>query len=132
MRLVWCYVVIVLGTLGVLAVLSSRSAPQATSEAWGHAIVVTVFAVLLPVRTRAARRGRPGALRAVGIIAGVIAVVNLVEAAVPHVFPGWMRVEMVAIAVLMLAILVSVVHGHRTRRASGVVARGSEADESIR
>ena len=119
MRLVVCYVVIVLGTLAVLAVLSSHGSPQATPEGWGHAIVVSVFAVLLPLRGRAAMRGRAGALRAVGIIAVVLAAVNVVEAAVPHAFPVWMRVEMVGIAVLMGAILGSVVLA--AKRASGVV-----------
>jgi hypothetical protein len=31
-------------------------------------------------------------------------VVNVVEAALPGVFPGWMRAEMVAIAALMLVV----------------------------
>lgn len=116
-RLVAAYVAVVVGTLVVLAVLSSHSSRQATPEAWGHAVVVSVFAVLLPVRARAARRGRAGALRAVGIIAGVLAVVNVVEAALPDAFPGWMRVEMVGIAVLMGAILVSVAQDRRGRGA---------------
>lgn len=122
-RLVWCYVVIVLATLGVLSVLSSIGSTQATSEAWGHAILVGVFAVVLPVRMGASRRRRAGALRAVGIIAGVLIVVNGVEAVIPHLFPVWMRVEMVGTAMLMGAILISVVQGSRTdRRAGGTAA----------
>jgi hypothetical protein len=37
-------------------------------------------------------------------------VVNAVEAALPHAFPGWMRIEMVVIAVLM-ALLIGLLTG---------------------
>lgn len=121
-RLVASYVAVVVVTLGVLIGLSSAGSAQATSEAWGHAIVVGVFALLLPVRVCAARRGRAGAFTAVGIIAGVLAIVNVVEAVIPHAFPDWMRVEMVAIALLMGAILVFVVRARREEQRSGVVA----------
>lgn len=97
------YVLIVVGTVIALVVLSSTSPALATDEAWGHAVVVAVFAVLLPIRLRAARRDR-GAVRAVAIIAGVLVAVNVVEAALPGVFPDWMRVEMVLIAALMLVL----------------------------
>lgn len=100
---VGAYVLIVVGTVIALVVLGSTAPALATDEAWGHAVVVAVFAVLLPVRLRAARRDR-GAVRAVAIIAGVLAVVNVVEAALPGVFPDWMRVEMVLIAALMLVL----------------------------
>jgi uncharacterized membrane protein len=60
-----------------------------------------VFAVLLLVRLRAARRGDRRAHTAVGVIAVALVVVNVVEALVPGFFPGWMRIEMVGIAVLM-------------------------------
>jgi hypothetical protein len=94
-RLVTTYVVLVAATLVALVVLSLADSDQATSEAWVHAVIVAVFAVLLPVRLRA------GALGPVAIIAGVLAVVNLVEAVLPGIFPVWMRVEMVVFFVLM-------------------------------
>jgi hypothetical protein len=102
------YVVIALGTVVALAVLAAAAPAQATSEAWGHAVIVAVFAVLLPLRYRAARSGKPGAVRAVGIVAAVLLVVNVVEAALPGAFPVWMRIEMVVIAVLMAALVLAV------------------------
>lgn len=98
------YVVVALGTVLALVVTASSAPTWATDEAWGHAVVAAVIAVLLPLRLRAARRGSGRALGAVTVIAGVLVVVNLVEAALPGVFPSWMRVEMVAIAALMLAL----------------------------
>lgn len=106
--LVGSYVVVVALTIAGLAVLSAIGSRQATSDAWGHAVIVAVFAVLLPVRLRAAKRGSVRAVRAVGIIAVVLLVVNLVEAAIPNLFPGWMRIEMIGIAVLMAALAVSI------------------------
>jgi hypothetical protein len=88
--------------------MTSAAPGQATREAWGHAVVVTVFAVVLPLRLSSARSGNPRAVRALGIIAAVLLVVNLVEAALPGAFPGWMRVEMVATAALMAALVVLV------------------------
>jgi len=89
--LVGSYAVIVLGTVVALAVLTGVAPRWAPPEAWGHAVVVAVFAALLPLRWRAARRGSARARRAVRIIAAVLLVVNLVEAFVPA-FPLWMRV----------------------------------------
>jgi len=99
-------VVLAAGTIVALITLEGAARHLATKEAWGHAVIVLVFAVLLPLRLRAARRGRADALRALAIIASALLVVNAVEAALPHAFPGWMRVEMVVIAVLM-AVLIS-------------------------
>jgi hypothetical protein len=115
-RLLVVYVLIVVGTLAALGILSGVAPKQATSDAWVHAIIVAVFAVVLPVRARAAARGDVGALRAVGIIAAVLFTVNVVEAVLPGLFPGWMRGEMVGIAALMAAVALTVV---RERRRSG-------------
>lgn len=101
--LVTTYVVITVATLVVLAVLSATAPALATGEAWGHAVIVGVFAVLLPLRLRSARRGGRGALTAVVVIASVLALVNVVEAFLPA-FPGWMRGEMVVIAALMVGV----------------------------
>lgn len=111
--LVGVYVAVVALTVVLLAVLAELAPAQATSEAWGHAVVVAVFAVLLSLRLRSARRGRVGALRAVGIISAVLLVVNLVEALIPGLFPGWMRLEMVGIAVLMGGVVLSVTQERR-------------------
>lgn len=115
-QLVALYVVVALGTLVALAVLAGTAPRLATDEAWGHALIVAVFAVVLPLRTRAAARGSVSGLRALTIIGVVLLVVNVVEAALPGVFPAWMRVEMVAIAVMMLALAILSV---RVRRDAG-------------
>lgn len=99
-RLIFGYIVVVVVTIAALAVLSVVAPSEATPDAWGHAIVVGIFAVVLPLRLRAARRGSEGARRAVGIIAIVLVVVNVVEALIPGFVPMWMRAEMGGIAVL--------------------------------
>ncbi len=112
-QLVALYVVVVLATIAALAVLSRSGSDQANADAWVHTAIVAVFAVLLPVRLRAARRGSHGAAVRVGIIAAVLVVVNVVEALIPGLFPMWMRIEMVGIAVLMAAVTVLVARGRR-------------------
>ncbi|WP_406146413.1 hypothetical protein [Streptomyces sp. NBC_01012] len=114
-RLVAGYVVVVLGTLAALAVLAVVTPRLATSEAWGHTVIVAVFAVVLPLRTRAALRGSPSGLRALTVIGCVLLVVNLVEAALPGAFPVWMRVEMLVIAAMMLALAVLSARAQRSR-----------------
>lgn len=104
---VTAYVVVVVATLVVLASMSATGSDQASSAAWGHAVVVAIFAVLLPMRLRAARRGSDRAIGAIAIIATVLFIVNVVEALLPDGFPRWMRMEMAGIAALMGAIAVS-------------------------
>ncbi|MFJ4434640.1 hypothetical protein [Streptomyces sp. NPDC088923] len=111
--LVGVYAAAMVGTIVVLAVMASMAPEEATDEAWGHALIVMFFAILLLVRLRSARSGSTRAVRALGIIATAVLVVNLVEAALPGVFPGWMRVEMMAIALWMSVLLILV------RRAAG-------------
>ncbi|UNS97902.1 hypothetical protein MMF93_16540 [Streptomyces tubbatahanensis] len=106
--LVGVYAAAMVGTVAALVVMASTAPKQATDEAWGHALVVTFFAILLLVRLRSARSGSTRAVRALGIIATAMLVVNLVEAALPGLFPGWMRVEMVAIALWMSVLLILV------------------------
>src|SRR4051794_14252085 len=118
---VWTYVAIALGTITVLALLSAVAPRQATQEAWVHAVIVAVFAVVLPLRLRAARAGSVEGLRAVGLISAVLFLVNVVEAMLPGLFPLWMRVQMVGVAVLMLAVVLLVV---RERRAGHASPRG--------
>jgi len=110
------YVAIVLGTIAALAVLSVTAPHQVTNDAWGHAVIVAVFAVVLPLRLRAARSGSLGALRAVGIISAVLLLVNVIEASIPGLFPLWMRVEMIGIAVIMAMVIALVV---RERQGGG-------------
>ena len=103
------YVVVVLATVAALIVLSVVSPDRATPDAWVHAVIVAVFAAVLPLRWRAAARGSVAALRAVGLIAAALFLVNVVEAMWPGLFPVWMRIEMIGIAALMLAVVLSVV-----------------------
>ena len=106
---VWTYVAVALGTIAALAVLSVVAPYQATQAAWVHAVIVAVLAVVLPLRLRAARAGSLRGLRAVGLISAVLFLVNVVEAVLPGLFPVWMRVEMIGIAVLMLVVILLVV-----------------------
>lgn len=100
------YVALTVSTLVALVVMSALAPGLATHEAWGHAVIVAIFAILLPVRMRAAQRGSGRALRATMVIAVVLFAVNVVEAALPRAFPAWMRIEMAATA-LMMALLIS-------------------------
>jgi hypothetical protein len=103
-RLIFSYIFVVILTVVALAIFSVVAPAEATPDAWGHAIVVAIFAVVLPLRLRAARRGSRRALTAVGIIAIVLVVVNVVEALIPNFVPVWMRAEMGGIAVLTVFI----------------------------
>lgn len=103
------YLTVVVATLVGLTVLSFTAADQATSNAWGHAIVVSVFAVVLPLRLRSAQTGRRSAIRAVGLIASVLLLVNIVEALLPGFVPFWMRVQMGVVAALMLVVVLEVI-----------------------
>ncbi|MGH3425359.1 MAG: hypothetical protein ACRDO8_11550 [Nocardioidaceae bacterium] len=114
-RAVGAYVVVALGTVPALAVLSVAAPDLATPEAWGHAVIVGVLAIVLVFRAWAARNGSAAGLRAVTIIGCVLLVVNLVEAALPGAFPSWMRVEMLVIAALMLTLLVLTVRARPLR-----------------
>lgn len=116
------YASLTVATVVALVVLSGAAPDLATDEAWGHALIVLVFAVLLPLRMRAARKGSTRALRAVTVIALVLLVVNLVEAALPHAFPVWMRLEMVAVALLtalLAGLTTGLVHPSRRGAAAG-------------
>jgi hypothetical protein len=112
------YVAIAAGTVAALGILSATAPHLATREAWVHAVIVAVFAVVLPLRLRAARAGRPGALRAVAIISAVLFGVNVIEAMIPGLFPLWMRAEMIGIAAVMAAVILLVV---RERAGAGEV-----------
>ncbi|MFE4330001.1 hypothetical protein ACFRQM_11170 [Streptomyces sp. NPDC056831] len=115
-QLVTAYVSVALGTLVALAVLAVAAPHLATDEAWGHAVIVAVFAIVLPVRTRAALKGSPSGLRALTIIGCVLLVVNLVEATLPGVFPAWMRGEMLVIAAMMLTLAILSIRVRRNSR----------------
>ena len=95
------YVALTAATLLTLVLLSLVAPDLATDHAWGHAIIVVVFAVLLPLRLRAARQGKRSGLRAVGVISATLLAVNMVEGVLPSFFPTWMRAEMFCVAALM-------------------------------
>lgn len=103
------YLAVVVATLVGLVILSFTASPLATSNAWGHAIVVSVFAIVLPLRLRSAQTGRRSAIRAVGLIATVLFLVNIVEALIPGFVPVWMRAEMYVVAALMLVVVLEVI-----------------------
>ena len=113
--LITTYVVIALGTLAALGALSASAPDQAGQDAWVHAVIVAGLAAVLWLRVRAARRGSRRAQTAVVVIAAVLAIANLVEAGLRDLFPDWMRLEMLAIAALMLAVLVLCATGTRRR-----------------
>jgi hypothetical protein len=115
-KAVWVYVGLTVATLIALVVMTGVAPHLATDEAWGHQIIVAIFAVLLPLRMRAARGGSSGAVRAVLIIATVVGVVNLVEAILP-VFPLWTRIVMPVVVVTMAA-LVAILTGRIGARAT--------------
>ena len=95
------YVALTAATVLTLVLLSFVAPQLATGHAWGHAIIVVMFAVLLPLRMRAAREGKRSGLRAVGIISGALVAVNLLEGVLPGFLPTWMRVEVFSIAAIM-------------------------------
>lgn len=107
-RVLRVYVLVVMATIATLIVMTVVSPHLATDHAWGHAAIVAVFAVLLPLRMRSARAGNRSGLRAVGIISTVLFLVNVVELLIPNFLPTWMRVEMVGIAGLMAGSIVLV------------------------
>jgi hypothetical protein len=107
--LIGLYVIVVTATIVALAAMSAIGSHLATADAWVHAGVVAVFAVVLTLRLRAANWGRRRASLAVGIIAGVLLAVNVIEAAIHDLFPSGMRIEMIGIAALMAATLASVI-----------------------
>lgn len=107
------YVVLTAATVAALIVMSAVAPRLATSNAWGHAAIVAVFVILLPLRMRAARKDSTRALRGVTVMAVAVFAVNVAEAALPQ-FPGWMRIEMAVTAVLM-ALLAGLLTG-RVRR----------------
>lgn len=103
------YLALVVGTLGGLAGMSIAAPALAPQSAWVHQAIVTVFAVVLLLRLRRAVAGNTRALRASGIIAGVLVAVNVVEAQLPGLFPTWMRAMMLLTALVLLAVVATVI-----------------------
>lgn len=123
-RLILTYVTIALASVVALTILQVTAPRFTSTDAWVHAAIVAVFAVVLPLRLRGVRVGRRRALRAVGIISGVLVAANAVEASIPGFVPAWMRVQMVIVAAIMLASVGLVV--------SIALAENNGARESIR
>ena len=115
------YVALAAATVLTLALLSFVAPRLATGHAWGHGIIVVAFAVLLPLRMRAASEGKRSGVRAVGIISAALVAVNIVEGALPGFFPTWLRVEMFSIAALMAGNVLLVVRAAR-REGPGATA----------
>lgn len=110
------YVVNVVAVLAVLVALSVTAPRLATEDAWVHSVVVAVLAGVLVLRLRAAQAGRRSGLRAVGLVCAVLFVANVVLALAPGFLPGWLRLDAVLVAGLMLAAIGLVV---RTALARG-------------
>lgn len=110
--LVWAYVILVGLSLAALIVLSAVMREWATTEAWVHMVIVAVFAIVLPLQIRRARLGQRGAVRAVGLIAAVLFVVNVVEVLVPSFMPAWMQIVMVLMAAAMAGVVSTSSAGH--------------------
>ncbi len=104
------YLLIAVGSVGLLAVLSVLASSLAPRDAWVHAIIVAVLALFLPLRLRAAQGGSRLALRAVGLIASVLVIANIVELLIPGWVPEWMKVQMGVVALLMAAVVALVIH----------------------
>lgn len=97
------YLAATVATIGVLAARRADTA-FASDEAWGHAVVVLAFAVLLvPAGSRAAAGSR-GAYRRLLVVSVVIPLVSIVLVALPHLLPPWMRIEQAAYGVLLLTV----------------------------
>lgn len=75
---------------GFVRIVRGRTARLATNEVWGHAIIVAIFAVVLPLRMRSA-----------------------VEAVIPELFPVWKRIEMVLLAARMVVLVIAGVRALR-------------------
>lgn len=97
-------------TVILLGIFSVTKSQLATKDAWVHAIIVVVFAVVVPVRANAARNGNRSALRATGIIASVLFLVNIIEGLVPNFMPMWIRADMFVVATLMACIIGTVIN----------------------
>jgi hypothetical protein len=107
--LVRVYLAVLVVTLAALAVLTLTAPRLATSNAWGHAVVVAVFAIVLPLRLRRAQPGKRSAIRAVGVISAVLVLINVTEALIPGFVPLWMRLDMGLVALLMVGVVLDVV-----------------------
>jgi hypothetical protein len=103
------YLLITVLTLVALLALSMLHPSSAPQTAWVHAVIVAGFAALLPLRLRSAQKGSVRALRAVGLIAAVVFLVNVVEAMWPDFVPLWMRCEMWVTALVMAGVIALVV-----------------------
>lgn len=101
--LIAVYAAATAGTIAVLAWWRDDSR-IATPHAWGHAVTVLVFAVVLVAVARRAAAGSRRALLRLRIIAVVIPVVSVVLVAIPGFLPAWMRIEQAVYGVLLLSV----------------------------
>jgi hypothetical protein len=91
-------------TLGFL-VWKNGDQSLVTQDAWVHAAILLAFAVVLVrVAQRAASGDRRAYLR-LRIIGLVVPIASIVEALIPGLFPGWMRVEQLLYGLWLLAVV---------------------------
>ncbi len=76
-----------------------------TTEAWVHGVILLLSAGVLLWMTRQAAAGSAQAYLRLRIIATLLAVASFAEAAIPGLFPGWMRIEQAGYGAWLLLIL---------------------------
>lgn len=81
-----------------------------TDHAWGHEVILLVFAVVLVLVARRAAEGHRRAYLRLRIVAVVVPVASLVVAAIPGFLPGWMRIEQVVYGLWLVGVAVLAHH----------------------
>ena len=103
--LCWTYLAATVATVAFLAWKNDDHA-LVTQHAWGHEVILLVFAVVLVRVAGRAAAGNPRAYLRLRIVAIVVAVASLVVAAIPGFLPEWMRVEQLLYGILVAAVAV--------------------------
>lgn len=83
--------------------LARSHARLVNSEAWTHAVIVFVFAIVLLVVVRKTGKGSRRAYKRLQIISIVIPAASILLVAIPGL-PNWMKVEQGASALMLAAV----------------------------
>ena len=97
------YLAATVATLGFL-VWKRDDHSLVTTDTWVHEVILLVFAVVLVGVAKRTAAGDPRAYLRLRIVSLVIAVVSVVVAVLPGLFPAWMRIEQGAYAACLLAV----------------------------
>ncbi len=98
------YFAATIATIGFL-VWASDDPSLVTTEAWVHGVILLLSAGVLLRVTRQAGTGSAQAYLRLRIIAVLIPIASLTEAAIPGLFPAWMRIEQAGYGAWLLLIL---------------------------